>query len=128
MSFGPEPRPNEVGPASIQPLLSHRGCIVGLVKGNVRRRENRDGSVSYLCQVYAGRDPATGRKRYKTAVAKNERQAHKLVHQLIADVESAEQTANSGTALTLSQLIDTWMETGGPAGEATRNDYLGYVK
>lgn len=39
------------------------------MKGTIRERKKADGGVSYLCQVPAGRDPATGKRRFKTGVA-----------------------------------------------------------
>jgi hypothetical protein len=31
------------------------------VKGTIRERKNNDGTTSYVCQVFAGRDPGSGR-------------------------------------------------------------------
>lgn len=53
------------------------------MKGTIRCRLNKDGSTSYVCQVKAGRDPATGKQRVLTGTAKSERAAHKLVHELV---------------------------------------------
>jgi integrase len=98
------------------------------VKGTIRVRRNKDGTESYLCQVFAGRDPATGKRRFKTAVATSKREAHRLIHQLVAEVDGDAGTPAAGTAMTLAELIETWLATGGPDGEATRNVYRGYIK
>ena len=54
------------------------------MKGTIRERKKADGTVSYICQVPAGRDPVTGRRRFKTGVAPSKRDAHKLIHALVA--------------------------------------------
>ena len=73
------------------------------VKGTIRRRVNKDGSASYVCQVKAGRDPATGKQRVLTGTAKSERAAHKLVHELVTKAASSEVLAADAT---LNELID----------------------
>ncbi len=60
-----------------------------LVKGTIRRRVNKDGTTSYVCQVKAGRDPATAGSRVLTGTAKSELAAHKLVHELVAKAPPA---------------------------------------
>lgn len=98
------------------------------MKGTIRARRNKDGSTSYLCQVYVGRDPKTGRRRYRTAVATSQRQAHRLVHELLAEVDGQAGTAAAGTSCNLAELIEAWLATGGPASESTRLVYAGYIK
>jgi integrase len=95
------------------------------VKGTIRRRENKDGSVSFVCQVKAGRDPATGRQRVLTGTAKSERAAHKLVHDLVTKAASDEVVAAD---VTLNQAIDRWLELSGPSEASTRVTYAGYIK
>jgi len=94
------------------------------VKGTIRRRVNKDGSASYVCQVKAGRDSASGKQRVLTGTAKSERAAHKLVHELVTKVASGEVLAADAT---LNELIDRWLELGGPAEASTRMTYKGYI-
>jgi integrase len=95
------------------------------VKGSIRVRVNRDGSKRYTCQVFAGRDPRTGKKRYLTGTATSERQAHRLIHHLLNEVQAGH---GSRDRATLNDLIRAWLETGGPSGENTRAVYAGYIK
>ncbi len=95
------------------------------VKGTIRRRVNKDGSTSYVCQVKAGHDPATGKQRVLTGTAKSERAAHKLVHELVTKAASGEVLAADAT---LNELIDRWLELGGPAEASTRMTYRGYIR
>ncbi len=83
------------------------------MKGTIRRRVNKDGATSYVCQVKAGSDPATGKQRVLPGTAKSERAAHKLVHELVTRAASGEVQAAD---VTLNELIDRWLELGGPAG------------
>ena len=94
-------------------------------RGTIRVRENRDGSKSYVCQVKLGRDPGTGKARVLTGTAKSERAAHRLLHELIAKAEDRSQHASDATVAT---VIEQWLATGGPAGEATRQVYAGYIR
>lgn len=54
------------------------------MKGTIRERKKTDGTVSYICQVPAGRDPVTGRRRFKTVSPRRSGDAHKLIHALVA--------------------------------------------
>ncbi len=96
-----------------------------LVKGTIRRRLNKDGTTSYVCQVKAGSDPATGKQRVLTGTAKSERAAHKLVHELVTKAASGEVQAAD---VTLNELIDRWLELGGPPEASTRVTYKGYIR
>jgi len=95
------------------------------MKGTIRVRENRDGSKSYVCQVKLGRDPGTGKQRVLTGTAKSERAAHRLVHDLVTRAENRSQHASDAT---VAKVIAQWLATGGPAGEATRQVYAGYIR
>ena len=53
----------------------------------IRERKKADGTVSYICQVTAGRDPVTGRRKFKTGVAPSKRDAHEVIHVHVAGVE-----------------------------------------
>ncbi len=91
----------------------------------MRVRVNKDGSKSYVCQVKVGRDPATGKQRVLTGTAKSERAAHRLLHDLINQSRDPAERASDAT---LETVIEQWLATGGPAGEATRQVYGGYVR
>ena len=95
------------------------------MKGTIRVRENRDGTKSYVCQVKLGRDPGTGRQRFLTGTAKSERAAHRLLHELVGKADDRSQQASDATVAT---VIEQWLATGGPAGEATRQVYAGYIR
>ncbi len=95
------------------------------MKGTIRVRENRDGSKSYVCQIKLGRDPGTGKARVLTGTARSERAAHRLLHELI--VKSEDRSEHSSDA-TVATVIEQWLATGGPAGEATRQVYAGYIR
>jgi integrase len=95
------------------------------VKGTIRQRRNKDGSISFICQVKAGRDPVTGKQRVLTGSASSQRAANKLVHELVTRAAADEvRTAD----VTLNDVIDRWLELGGPPEASTRATYLGYIK
>ena len=95
------------------------------MKGTIRVRTNKDGSTSYVCQVKIGRDPGTGKQRVLAGTARSERAAHKLLHSLVGKAEDRTQNASDATVAT---VIEQWLATGGPAGEATRQVYAGYIR
>ncbi len=95
------------------------------MKGTIRVRENADGSKRYVCQVFAGRDPRSGKKRYVTGTATSEREAHRLIHRLVGEVESGTAVRDKAT---VNELIAAWLETAGPAGEYTRSVYAGFIR
>src|SRR3954468_4640003 len=95
------------------------------MKGTIRVRPTKDGKQRYTCQVFAGLDPRTGKKRYLTGTASSERQAHQVLHRLITQVESG---LVSRERATLTQLIEAWLEVAGPPGEQTRRVNAGYIK
>jgi integrase len=98
---------------------------LGGVKGTIRERRNKDGSRRFECQVRLGKDPATGRWRFATRTAKTKREAERLLTELLHEA-TAGKAGSSGA--TVETLIETWFETGGPAGESTRIVYRGYTK
>ena len=69
------------------------------MKGTIRVRPTKDGEKRYTCQVFAGTDPLTGKKRYLTATAKTERQAHQVLHRLISQVDAGVVSAGPGARL-----------------------------
>jgi integrase len=95
------------------------------MKGTMRVRVNKDGSKSYVCQVKVGRDPGTGKQRVLTGTAKTERAAHRLLHEM---VNQSRDPAERASDATLAAVIEQWLATGGPAGEATRQVYAGYTR
>jgi integrase len=95
------------------------------MKGTVRVRVNKDGSKSYVCQVKVGRDPGTGKQRVLTGTAKTERAAHRLLHDMINQSRDPEARTSDTT---VESVIEQWLATGGPAGEATRQVYGGYIR
>lgn len=95
------------------------------MKGTIRVRVNKDGSTSYVCQVKLGRDPGTGKERVLTGTARSERAAQKLLHTLVAKAEDRSKHASDAT---VASVIEQWLATGGPAGEATRQVYAGYIR
>ena len=97
----------------------------GPVKGTIRVRPKKDGTKRYYCQVFAGLDPKTGKKRYLTGTATSEREAHRVVRRLIADVEAGHAPRERAT---LNELIEAWLQVAGPPGEATRVVYDGYIR
>jgi len=78
-----------------------------------------------VCQVKAGRDPATGKQRILTGTARTERAAHRLLHDLINQSGDPAERASDAT---LEAVIEQWLASGGPAGEATRQIYAGYIR
>ena len=43
------------------------------MKGTIRELTNKDGIVSWLCQVEISRDPATNKRRFRSGVASTRR-------------------------------------------------------
>ena len=93
--------------------------------GTIRVRVNKDGSKSFVCQVKLGRDPGTGHQRVLTGTARSQRQASRLLHELV--VRARDQSATASDA-TVAMVIEQWLATGGPPGEATRQVYEGYIR
>ena len=98
------------------------------MKGTIRERVKKDGSTVYTCQVEAGRDPATNKRRYRTATAPTRRDANSLLHELMKEIDGEVGRVEEGTTMTLGALIERWLELGGPAAASTRQVYAGYIK
>lgn len=75
------------------------------MRGNVRRRSNG----SWTIQVYAGKDPKTGRKRY---VSRTVRGSKKDAETALAKLIRAQETGLdlSAARLTVSTFLDRWLE------------------
>ncbi|MFP5488990.1 MAG: hypothetical protein ACLGHQ_11865, partial [Acidimicrobiia bacterium] len=72
------------------------------MKGSLRQR----GAASWELRVYAGTDPETRKRRYRTAtVTGNRADAERALVRLVADVQS-ERTI--GSASTVSELLEAW--------------------
>ena len=74
----------------------------------IRRRKARDG---LQVQVYAGRDPLTGRKRYVSRQVHGTgraamKHAEQVEAQLLAEVGAGR---HPRSAITLAQLLDEWL-------------------
>ena len=67
------------------------------MKGTIRERVKKDGSTVYTCHVEAGRDPATNKRRYRTATAPTRRGAHSLLHELMREIDGEAGRVDEGT-------------------------------
>ena len=80
------------------------------MKGTIRPRLNKDRSTSWICQVELPRDPATNKRRNRSVVAPNQKEAHKVLHRLISESQTVKIERLETTALTLGELIEKWLE------------------
>jgi hypothetical protein len=72
------------------------------MSGSMRQR----GAASWEVRVYAGTDPDTRRRRYRTAtVHGNRADAERGLERVVADVASAKAIGSSST---VSDLLETW--------------------
>ncbi len=86
------------------PLAARRcgGVEAGGVEGSIRQR----GVASWELRVYAGIDPETGRRRYRTATVRGNRaDAERGLAILIAEVRA---NRAIGATSTLSELLEAW--------------------
>jgi integrase len=92
----------------------------------IRQRKDRDG---LQVQVYAGRDPLSGRKRYVSRQVPGSgraamKQAKQIEAQLMAEVGAGR---HQRSAMTLAQLLDEWLawreSNGKPISPATLHGY-----
>ena len=71
----------------------------------------------------------TQKRRFKSSVASTEREAHSLVHAMLAELDSATKVDQvAATSQTVGRLIERWLEVAGPAAPSTRSVYAGYIK
>ena len=93
----------------------------------IRERRDRNG---LQVQVYAGRDPLTGRKRYVSRQVPGSgraamKQAKQVEAQLLAEVAAGKHQASG--AMTLGQLLEEWIawreSNGKPISPATLHNY-----
>jgi len=72
------------------------------MNGSLRQR----GAASWELRVYAGTNPDTGKRRYRTAtVTGNRADAERALARLVADVQSDK---TIGSASTVSELLEAW--------------------
>jgi hypothetical protein len=70
-------------------------------RGSIRKRGN-----SYLVEVYPGVDPLTGLRRYLNGSSTDEKEALRILTQLVAEVD---QQRHARTHATLGYAIDEWL-------------------
>ena len=76
----------------------------------------RERGVTWQVRVYAGSDPATGKKRHLYGTACNKRAAVKLENQLISRAERITPEKHS-----FNHLLDEWMKVARHAPTTQRN-------
>ncbi|MBO7275892.1 MAG: site-specific integrase [Clostridia bacterium] len=89
-----------------------------MATGHLRRRESKDGAVSYQIVVESERDPVSGKRerRYKT-VKGTKKEAELVKRKLINEVESGGVVTQS--AIKLGDWLDEWLKLYLPNIEAT---------
>ncbi len=92
-----------------------------MATGHIRKRINKNGSVSYQLTAEGDRDPLTGKRerKYKT-VTGTKKQAEAELRKMISDLETGNISAPS--AMKLSAWMDTWLTTYLPNIELTTKD------
>lgn len=99
-----------------------------MATGHLRKRINKNGSVSYQLTAEGERDPLTGKRerKYKT-VTGTKKQAEAELRKMISDLESGNISAPS--AMKLSAWMDTWLDTYLPNIEqTTKDDYKSKIR
>jgi len=81
------------------------GVTIRAVKGIIRVRPTKDGEKRYTCQVFAGNDPLTAKKRYLTAPAKTERLGNSVAT-VLGTYTRARSSADRSAADLMGQLLD----------------------
>jgi integrase len=83
-------------------------------KGSIRKRGD-----TYQVRVYAGVDPVTGKPRYVTETARDEKEAERVQRRLLTEVDDQR---HARTNATLGAAIDAWLRV----HEAEENTRKGY--
>ena len=99
-----------------------------MATGHLRKRINKNGSVSYQLTAEGDRDPISGKRerKYKT-ITGTKKQAEAELRKMISDLETGNITTPS--AMKLSNWMDTWLTTYLPHIEqTTRDDYKDKIK
>ena len=94
-----------------------------MATGHLRKRINKNGSVSYQITVEGERDALTGKRerKFKT-VTGTKKQAEAVLRMMIIDLETG--NVSTPSAIKLSAWMDTWLVTYLPNIEqTTRDDY-----
>lgn len=94
-----------------------------MATGHLRKRINKNGSVSYQITAEGDRDPLTGKRerKYKT-VTGTKKQAEAELRKMISDLETG--NISTPSAIKLSNWMDTWLTTYLPdIAQTTRDDY-----
>ncbi|MGH8933467.1 MAG: tyrosine-type recombinase/integrase [Egibacteraceae bacterium] len=89
-----------------------------MARGSIRERAG-----SFEVNVYAGRDPLTGKERRRTGTRKTRREAEALLAKLLTEV--AEGRVSNSKA-TLAELLERWLETADHEF-TTRTGYERYI-
>lgn len=89
-----------------------------MATGHLRKRNHKNGSVSYQITAEGERDPLTGKRerRYKT-VNGTKREAQAELRKMIADLESG--NISTPSAIKLATWMETWLNTYLPHIEQT---------
>lgn len=92
-----------------------------MATGHLRKRINKNGSISYQLVVESERDPLNGKRerKFKT-VNGTKKQAEAELRKMISDLETGNISAPS--AIKLSSWMDTWLSTYLPNIEQTTKD------
>ena len=99
-----------------------------MATGHIRKRKNKNGSISYQLTAEGDRDPLTGKRerKYKT-VTGTKKQAEAELRKMISDLETG--NIYTPSAIKLSDWMDTWLTTYLPHIEqTTRDDYKSKIK
>ena len=98
-----------------------------MATGHLRKRINKNGSVSYQITAEGERDPLTGKRerKYKT-ITGTKKQAEAELRKMISDLETGNITTLSATKL--SAWMDTWLTTYLPdIAQTTKDDYIAKI-
>ena len=99
-----------------------------MATGHLRKRINKNGSVSYQLTAEGDRDPLTGKRerKYKT-VTGTKKQAEAELRKMISDLETGNISTPSN--IKLATWMDTWLTTYLPNIEqTTKDDYKSKIK
>lgn len=94
-----------------------------MATGHLRKRINKNGSISYQLTAEGDRDPLTGKRerKYKT-VTGAKKQAEAELRKMISDLETG--NISTPSSIKLSAWMDTWLNTYLPNIEqSTRDSY-----
>ena len=92
-----------------------------MATGHLRKRTNKNGSVSYQLTAEGDRDPLSGKRerKYKT-VTGTKKQAEAELRKMISELEAG--NISTPSAMKLAAWMDTWLNTYLPNIEQTTKD------